>query len=497
MNQIKLQINCETDTQMLAADIAMAAGNGMLIKLNGDLGAGKSSFARAFIRHYLDAPDMEIPSPTYLISIEHQNPSGVKATHLDLYRISGSDELEELGLEDALTHSVVLIEWPQNAADALPEPTLEITIEITGEFTRQINIQFGNKADLIKRSISIGSFLRQNWSKNISRTPFPADASSRNYEKVETDSEMRILMDAPKTPDGPPVQNGLPYSQIAHLAEEVRPFVAIANTLNDHGFCAPQIYARDYDDGLILLEHLGNGKIVDEINQPIAERYIDSGELLANMHAIDWPQQLTMDDGEIYQIPNYDTGAMHIEVQLLAEWYLRDFDGKFSADDIAEFNAIWKDYCAAAQDFRKSIVLRDYHSPNIIWREHHDLNQRIGLIDFQDALIGPAAYDVASLAQDARVVVPDELESQIIDRYLKSITAVDANFDAQKFEFEYALMGALRASKVLGFCVRVDLRDGKPQYRKLIPSVRHTLKKNLQHPALAEYKNWCERVIGL
>ncbi|MCF6320819.1 MAG: tRNA (adenosine(37)-N6)-threonylcarbamoyltransferase complex ATPase subunit type 1 TsaE [Rhizobiaceae bacterium] len=499
MGEVIYKLNNENETRNLAADMALAARKGDLITLSGELGAGKTLFARAFIQNYLGSMEFEVPSPTYVMAIEYGDDSAGHVTHMDLYRISNPTELDELGLDNALESGVVLIEWPQRAANLISSDRLELTFDIQNETVREVTVSgAANMVARYQRSLEIGDFLQKNWAGDFTRKPFAADASARNYELVVNGNETRILMDAPKAADGPVIKNGQTYSQIAHLAEEVRPFVAIANLLRGKGFCAPQIYASDYDNGLVLLEHLGEGKITDKNNQPIAQRYIDSGMLLAQMHQVDWPASVVMDDGEAFQIPGFDEQAMMIEVQLLSDWYLQDFnDLNVADDDIHEFNRIWSDYCRRAQDFEQSIVLRDYHSPNIIWRESETLAGRVGLIDFQDAMTGPAAYDVASLAQDARVVVTPELEAEIIAKYLEVRLKQDVEFSAEKFEFEYAMMTTQRATKLLGIFARLCKRDGKPQYRKLIPAVRNYLKRNLQHPQLSEYREWCERVIKL
>ncbi len=489
----------ESETVNLAQTLAMVINPGDLITLNGDLGAGKSLFARALIRSYLNQPELEVPSPTYNLSIEHVSPQNKRVTHMDFYRLSNPEEVDELGIEDAIEQGVLLIEWPDQPDSVLPEPYLAIQIEIISNNERNFSFTaLPVTLEKISRSVEISKFLKAHWKDETVRTPFPADASSRNYEWVESGHEKRILMDAPKLPDGPVIHNGLPYSQIAHLAEEVRPFVAIANTLREKNFCAPKIFGADFEQGLVLLEFLGADTITNKENQPIQNRYEDAGECLALLHNTKWEKHLPTDDGIGHTLPNYDIGSMMIEAQLLTQWYLKDeqFSG-IQDKDLEEYNTFWSQYSKRAQSFRQSIVLRDYHSPNIIWKNSEKIQDRIGMIDFQDAVIGPAAYDVVSLAQDARICVSSELESGILHRYLTKMRAINPDHNDEEFAFEYALMGALRASKVLGFCVRVDLRDGKPQYRALIPQIRKYLKRNLQHPGLRQYRDWCKRVINL
>src|SRR5690606_7542298 len=139
-----------------------------------------------------------------------------------------------------------------------------------------------------------------------------------------------------------------------------------------------------------------------------------------------------------------------------------------------------------------SLVLRDYHSPNLIWRPGASGLDRLGLIDFQDALLGPSAYDLASLAQDARVTVPPELETRTVDAYCAARGRSDS-FDEDAFRRDYAIMAAQRNSKILGIFVRLDRRDGKPAYLAHLPRIRAYLARALAHPALAPVRLLYER----
>ncbi len=498
LSPLRFTLSSEAETAKIAQMVAAIISPGNLITLSGELGAGKTSFAREFIRSYLNEPELVVPSPTYLLAVEHGSGSGSVVCHVDLYRISHSDEVDELGIDDALDRGIVIVEWPQQGADNLPVPDLELTIEITGEQSRDITIAGGEMLlEKIVRSQVITDFLDRNLRNEYRRSPLGADASSRNYEIIEADGRVCLLMDAPETGTGQVIAGGKTYSQIAHLALAVHPFVAIANLLRDMGFRAPEIYACDLAGGLVLLEHMGEGKITDGKHHPIGERYIESGKLLAQMHVKDWADDISPKvDVPAYRLPRYGVGAMKIEVQLLVDWYL-PLMGEVKDDDLRKFSDIWDAYSTRAQGFEKSIVLRDYHSPNIIWSQDEHFANRIGLIDFQDAVIGPSCYDLVSLAQDARVNVTHELERQIVESYIHERKTHDAHFDVERFEMEYALMGAQRASKILGIFVRLDKRDDKPQYRKLIPQVLNYLRRNLQHSSLSDYKTWCERVLKL
>jgi aminoglycoside/choline kinase family phosphotransferase len=135
-------------------------------------------------------------------------------------------------------------------------------------------------------------------------------------------------------------------------------------------------------------------------------------------------------------------------------------------------------------------VLRDFHSPNLIWLPERNDVARIGILDFQDALMGPAAYDVASLLQDARVDIPEELELALLGQYAYARRAVDPSFDTNAFVRCYATLAAQRATKILGIFARLDRRDGKPQYLRHIPRIWRYLQRSMAHAALTPLKTW-------
>jgi aminoglycoside/choline kinase family phosphotransferase len=135
-------------------------------------------------------------------------------------------------------------------------------------------------------------------------------------------------------------------------------------------------------------------------------------------------------------------------------------------------------------------VLRDFHSPNLMWLPDRASVARVGLLDFQDAVMGPPAYDVASLAQDARVDVSDEMELELLGHYVRVRRLTDAGFDMTRFVRVYSTLAAQRASKILGIFARLDRRDGKPQYLRHLPRVWGYLQRSLAHPDLAALEAW-------
>jgi len=135
-------------------------------------------------------------------------------------------------------------------------------------------------------------------------------------------------------------------------------------------------------------------------------------------------------------------------------------------------------------------VLRDFHSPNLIWLAERSGISRVGLIDFQDAVLGPAAYDLVSLLQDARIDVPQQLELALLTRYIKARHAADNAFDPAVFAGIYAVMSAQRNTRLLGTFARLNRRDGKPQYLRHQPRIWTYLTRSLAHPVLAGIREW-------
>jgi aminoglycoside/choline kinase family phosphotransferase len=267
----------------------------------------------------------------------------------------------------------------------------------------------------------------------------------------------------------------------------------MARGLRERGLSAPEIFAADLAEGLLILEDLGTEPVVaGHPPSAIAERYAVATDALANLHRTTLPDTLPVAPRVTYQIPTYDKAALLIEVDLLLHWYFPQQKATVPDDARAEFRSLWRDALDAATEARPTWVLRDYHSPNLLWLPNRQGIARVGVLDFQDAVMGPDAYDVVSLLQDARVDVPESLEESLISAYMKARRAADRDFDMGQFIALYSLLGAQRATKILGIFARLDRRDGKPQYIRHQPRVWRNLRRALAHPALRPLKAWYE-----
>ncbi len=484
----------EEATRRLAIDIAAALEPGDLVTLSGDLGAGKSAFARALIRHLADDETIEVPSPTFTFLQTYELPR-FTLVHTDLYRLSGAAELAELGFDDLPDGAVVLMEWPDRAAGFLPPDRFDVAFTLApalGPDVRNVRcVGYGAFAPRAERIAHIRAFLDESGFGEANRIRMQGDASTRIFERLALNDQTFVLMNAPRRPDGPPVRDGKPYSAIAHLAEDIVPYVALAGGLRDLGLSAPDILHADLDRGLIVMEDFGDERLVDgDPPAPIEARYAAAVDLLAALHGRELPDTLPVTSELVYRLPPYDLEAFLIEAELLLDWYLVRTGAPATAPARAAFIRLWREALLPAVAAPMTWVLRDYHSPNLLWLNQRDDIARIGLLDFQDALVGPAAYDIASLLQDARVDVPEAMEMALLGRYVRTRLSAGPDFDTAGFMRIYATLAAQRATKILGIFARLDRRDGKPLYLRHMPRLWNYLQRSLAHPALVALKAW-------
>ena len=480
-------------TERFARELALELGPNTLMTLTGDLGSGKTTFARALIRSLTQEPELEVPSPTFTLMQIYDAPA-YKIVHCDLYRVASADELVELGWEEASDGALVLVEWADRAASALSPNRIDVGFILEPEEgpEHRVAVVTGYGTWALRVGIMKATerlLAGAGWS-NAKREFMLGDASVRAYERLRRSDRTAILMIAPARPDGQPIRYGKPYSAIARLAEDVKPFVAMANGLREQGFSAPAIQAMDLKTGLLLIEDFGHETVLVD-GKPDLERYTTAVELLAQLHGHSLPDRLPV-NGEIeYRIPPYDLDALLIEVELMLDWYLPHC-GKsgLAASARGSFINAWKAVLAEVMLAPRTWVLRDFHSPNLMWLPERTATSRIGLIDFQDAVMGNAAYDVASLAQDARVDLEDGFEIRLLGHYVKKRRETDIAFNVATFARDYAVMATQRNTKILGIFARLNQRDGKPAYLRHLPRIEAYVRASLAHPALAALKIW-------
>ena len=480
----------EAETIRFGEDLALALRQGDCLALSGDLGAGKSTLARAFLRAMADDEGLEVPSPTFTLVQAYE--LRIPVAHFDLYRLGDPSEMDELGFDEMLSSGICLVEWPEIASDLLPDTCIMLQLEHQGDGRKVTLSALEPAMKRIRRVLAIREFLQKHGLGEAKRRYLTGDASMRAYESVRPiDGEMLILMDWPRQPEGPAVHDGKPYPKVAHLAENAYPFVGIANYLRSLGLAAPEVLQVDYEQGILLIENLGSDGILDTEGKPIAERYRESVACLAVLHEQGAEQDIPVTTTHIHHIPDFDPTAIKMEARLLLDWHLPWRRGAApSEQERQEYLDIWDRLIGELQTSEKNLLLRDFHSPNIIWRKDETGVRRIGLIDFQDAMIGPTAYDLASIVQDARVDIPRQLADEMMMDYL-SLRHAQGPFDEPVFIKSFAIMAAQRNCKLAGLWVRLMQRDGKPGYMKHMPRTLRHLATALRHEALVPLRDWC------
>lgn len=296
------------------------------------------------------------------------------------------------------------------------------------------------------------------------RSPLEGDASFRRYHRITGGPVPAMLMDAPP-----------------ETGEDCRPFIRIAEHLAKLNLSAPRILAQSLDEGLLLLEDFGDdlyARVITAENE--RELY---GAAVDTLVALRGPA------------PNaiarpYDARELQREADLLIDWYLPHATGApLSEDARAEYRELWTAVWAHARSGPDVLVLRDYHAENLFWLPQRAGTAKVGLIDFQDALIGDPAYDLVSLLEDARRDVGESIARAMIERYVSG-----AGLEREDFIRAYDILAAQRNAKIIGIFARLFRRDSKPRYLKLIPRVMRHLKRDLERqPALQAIRSWMER----
>lgn len=316
------------------------------------------------------------------------------------------------------------------------------------------------------RNQQIATFLNAHGWAGAMRRTLADDASFRRYERLDLDGQRAVLMDAP--PD----------------KEDVRPFVAIADILRRMYLSAPQLYARDVDRGFLLLEDLGDNtytKVLSDNPEKEDALYARAIELLIALHT-----RFT----KAPDVPPYDDTRLHAETNLMLDWYFPAVTGKAAPSAIRRnYASLWRGLFERARAVPNTLILRDYHVDNLMWLPERPDEEACGLLDFQDAVIGPLTYDLVSLFEDARRDVPDEVSQAGLARYLSAFP----DLDREAFRTSYAIFGVQRSAKILGVFTRLDRRDHKPDYLCHLPRVWRWLEVGLSHPVLSDMRAWFDR----
>jgi len=294
--------------------------------------------------------------------------------------------------------------------------------------------------------------------------PLAGDASFRRYFRVVQGDRTAVLMDAP-----PP-------------HEDPRPFIAVAEWLAGVGLSAPDILARDLDKGLLLLGDFGDWRLREYLDDDPAREhdlYARATDVLVHLHR----------HPPMPGLPVHGLEQWLEELKLFTDWYCPALGIEVDANGYA---AAWTEVLGPVADdgLGPVTVLRDYHAENIMLVGEREGVAHFGLLDFQDALSGHPAYDLASVLEDARRDVPPEIERAMIDRYVAAMGQGDA------FERAYWALAAQRNTRILGVFTRLWKRDSKPHYRRFQPRMWGLLERDLANAHLKPVREWFDANVG-
>ncbi|MDX2083437.1 MAG: phosphotransferase [Rickettsiales bacterium] len=317
-------------------------------------------------------------------------------------------------------------------------------------------------------------FLAKNKIDNCEIKKIAGDASFRSYYRISYSDKKWILMFAPPS------------------HENIGPFIKIDKFLIDHGFSAPRIFAVDEINGFILLEDFGD----DTYSKVLAKNNSKSQELHLYKKACDVLIEIGKIKAEI-KLPHYNNALLFREVMLFIDWYLKLQKKEISLAQISSFKNLWFDLfdqlSKKNSDKENSVlVLRDYHADNLMVLTNRQNHQQVGLLDFQDAVIGAKAYDLVSLLEDARRDLNQENRQELLQYYLQNFAG-----DKDSFLRDYEILSLQRNIKIIGIFSRLSLRDGKHQYLNLLPRVLDFVRSRLnsENPAFLEMSQLLKKFI--
>jgi aminoglycoside/choline kinase family phosphotransferase len=311
--------------------------------------------------------------------------------------------------------------------------------------------------------LSAQKFLLENGLTNCQIKKIAGDASFRSYYRVFFEEKTFILMFAPPS------------------HEDVAPFIKIDEILVDNGFHAPKILAKNIDLGFILLEDFGDETYSKSLQKNIANEYFLYEKACDALIKI---QKIPLKNIDIL---HYNHATLFREVMLFIDWYLPFKNHKISLQQIQDYKFHWIELFDKLSKKNQALVLRDYHADNLMVLNNKNGFEAVGLLDFQDALIGSCAYDLLSLLEDARRDVDEKNKQKLFDYFIST-----ANYNREDFLIDYEIISLQRNIKILGIFARLHLRDGKNQYIGFMPRVKGFVESRLDKTNLisSQFKNF-------
>ncbi len=329
------------------------------------------------------------------------------------------------------------------------------------------------EVNLADREKLKSQFLKRLNLDNYSVVPIVADASYRKYYRIAQGDSSFIVMDS------------VPFY------ENNEAFVKLAKHLIAQSFSAPNIYNYDAENGFLIIEDFGDisfNKLLTNVSKyssykGVEEVYKNLIDSLISLHKSEKPSDLD----------HYSDDILLQELRMFTDWYVPVVSGNaLNQNQIDSYLTIWKSILKFARVFEEVLVLRDFHVDNLLYLEKNEGLKKIGIIDFQDALIGSPIYDIVSLLEDARSDVQQKTREEAVNYYLEQNPFVPR----KDFLAVYNILGAQRNSRILGLFAKKAI-EGDSRYMKYVPRVKGYLDNNLNHPLLAPLKSWISKNLSI
>ena len=319
---------------------------------------------------------------------------------------------------------------------------------------------------MVSRIDQINNFLKNNQIETKNLIPIKNDASFRKYFRVDK----KILMDADP-----------------HLGEDVGSFININHVLREFKLNVPEIFTIDKENGFLLLEDLGENIFSQILNSENEEQlYKQAIDVLVEIYKKDLNKF-----SNFTFLEKYSVEILQDESQLFIEWYLKKYlKINITDTDIKNFKDIINKIFNNLDTKFEKLVLRDYHVDNLILQKSKLGLKQVGILDFQDAVLGSSSYDLISIIEDVRRPISKDLKNILIKYFIDS-----TGYDPNQLEKELAFYSVQRNLKILGIFSRLNLRDNKSKYMGYNDNAWKYIESNLNNPTMSDLKVWLKKIL--
>ena len=319
---------------------------------------------------------------------------------------------------------------------------------------------------MVSRINQINNFLKNNQIETKNLIPIKNDASFRKYFRVDK----KILMDADP-----------------HLGEDVGSFININHVLREFKLNVPEIFSIDKENGFLLLEDLGENIFSQILNSENEEQlYKQAIDVLVEIYKKDLNKF-----SNFTFLEKYSVEKLQDESQLFIEWYLKKYlKINITDTDIKDFKDIINKIFNNLDTKFEKLVLRDYHVDNLILQKSKLGLKQVGILDFQDAVLGSSSYDLISIIEDVRRPISKDLKNILIKYFIDS-----TGYHPNQLEKELAFYSVQRNLKILGIFSRLNLRDNKSKYMQYNDNAWKYIESNLNNPTMSDLKVWLKKIL--